>query len=258
MTKTQLLNQFSSDRDQRTLFAHALDKAEQAETRNTQTTSPFLTAEEQAQLSMLLHASGLTHYQFVGGYEGAVRQICCFLPPWQDTLDEIPLEVIVARYYGKLSHSDLLGGLMGIGLTRQKIGDILVGEGEAYLFVVPEVAPIILSQWSSAGREKLTLSTCSPDSVTVPEQKFKEIRDTVATLRLDSVVASGFSLSRAKASALIQGGRVQLNHIECSKTDKLVSQGDVLSCRGLGKCVISELHGQSKKDRVMLTIRRYL
>ena len=85
----------------------------------------------------------------------------------------------------------------------------------------------------------------------------KTIRDTVATLRLDAVTACGFSLSRSKAAALIASGKVALNHRECLKADRPVAEGDVLTCRGLGKCVVKEVPGQSKKGRTMLVMERY-
>ena len=86
----------------------------------------------------------------------------------------------------------------------------------------------------------------------------KRIRDTVATPRLDAVVAAAFSTSRGKAADLIAAGRVQLNYRECGKSDRLVAEGDVLSCRGLGKAVVKELGGRSKKGRVMLELERWL
>ncbi|MFI3251338.1 MAG: YlmH/Sll1252 family protein, partial [Eubacteriales bacterium] len=241
MTKTQLLNQFSQDREERTLFAHGLDKAEQSQ--GFATSTPFFTAEERERFTQLLNASGIQNFHFSGGYDGAVRQICTFYPPWEEEVSPLPLKVVEATFYGTLSHSDLLGGLMGIGLTRQKFGDILVGEKFAHMVVLEDVAPIVLSQWSSAGREKLSLTLLDLCDLKQPEQKVKEIRDTVSTMRLDSVVASGFSLSRSKASSYISGGKVQRNHIECTKPDKLVEEGDILTCRGLGKCLVSEVLG---------------
>ena len=86
----------------------------------------------------------------------------------------------------------------------------------------------------------------------------KVIHDTVNTPRLDAVLSSGFSLSRGKAAEAISAGRVEVNHAPCLKGDKSVAQGDVLTCRGLGKCVVTELGGQSKKGRTILTIERYL
>ena len=86
----------------------------------------------------------------------------------------------------------------------------------------------------------------------------KTIRDTVATPRLDAVLAAGFSLSRSKAAAYISAGKAAVNHRECLKGDRLVEAGDILTCRGLGKCVVREIPGQSKKGRTMLVLERYI
>ena len=86
----------------------------------------------------------------------------------------------------------------------------------------------------------------------------RTIRDTVSTPRLDAVLAAGFSLSRSKAAAHISAGRVAVNHRDCLKGDRTVEEGDVLTCRGLGKCVVKEVPGQSKKGRTMLVLERYL
>ena len=124
--------------------------------------------------------------------------------------------------------------------------------------VLREVAPILLSQWETAGRWRLRLKELSLDRLEVTPPEIKVIRDTVATLRLDAVTASGFSTSRAKAADFISAGRVAVNHQECTKADKPMAQGDVITCRGLGKCVLREVLGQSKKGRLMIVLERYL
>ena len=86
----------------------------------------------------------------------------------------------------------------------------------------------------------------------------KVIRDTVSSLRLDAVAASGFSLSRGRAAELISSGKFQLNHRECTKPDRPVAEGDVLSCRGLGKCAVKTVGGPSKKGRIMIELERYV
>ena len=147
---------------------------------------------------------------------------------------------------------------MGIGLTREKVGDILMNENSAQIVCLREAAPIILSQFEQAGRYRLRLSEIPLTSLTPAPAQVKLIHDTVAALRLDAVLASGFSLSRGKASDAIAGGRVSLNHRECLKGDKPVAEGDVLTCRGLGKCVVKTVGGQSRKGRVISEIERYL
>ena len=157
-----------------------------------------------------------------------------------------------------LSHRDILGGLMGLGLTREKLGDILMEDGRCQVVVLREALPILLSQWEGAGRWKLKVREIPVSELSPRPPEVKTIRDTVAAMRLDAVLASGFSTSRSKAAELVSAGRVSVNHRECAKPDRVVEAGDVLTCRGLGKCVVREVLGQSKKGRTMLVLERYI
>lgn len=265
MNKTQLLDRCARDGDSRILLGRVLDKLELAQNRSIPAHTQFLSPGEQANVEDLLAACGHPRHLLFGGFDGAERRVCLFLPDWQEDEDarndpEGPVSVIRARFSpeANLSHRDILGSLMGLGITREKLGDIIVEEGCAQLLLLRETVPILLSQWESAGRWKLKLEEIQLSELQVKPPEKKMIRDTVATLRLDAVCASGFSTSRAKAGELISAGRVSLNHRECSKTDRAVAQGDVISCRGLGKCVLTEVLGQSKKGRTMIVIERYI
>lgn len=147
---------------------------------------------------------------------------------------------------------------MGIGLTREKVGDILVRKENAQVIVLREAAPILLSQFDQAGRYRLKLREIPLSQLAPVPVQVKVVHDTVAALRLDAVLASGFSIARGKAADLISAGRVSVNHRECVKGDKAVAEGDVLTCRGLGKCVLTAVGGQSRKGRVMIEIERYV
>ena len=133
-----------------------------------------------------------------------------------------------------------------------------MSEGSCDFLVTREILPYLLQNFLSAGRTKLHVERIALDEIRVPEQKVKEIRDTVATLRLDAVTAAGFSVSRGKAAELIAAGRVQKNYREVTKGDASVAQGDVISARGLGKFEVAEVGGLSKKGRTGILLRRYL
>ncbi|MFQ9916929.1 MAG: RNA-binding protein [Flavonifractor plautii] len=158
----------------------------------------------------------------------------------------------------KLTHRDFLGSILGLGLDREKVGDLLVGDGRCDVLALEEVADFLVFHMEQAGRVKLKCSPLPLDRLEPPAVETRTIRDTVSSLRLDAVAASGFSLSRGKAADLIASGRVQLNHRECVKPDHAVAQGDVLSCRGLGKCVLTEVGGPSKKGRILIVLERYV
>ena len=147
---------------------------------------------------------------------------------------------------------------MGLGLTRDAIGDILVCEDSADILVSGSVADFLLSSWSAAGRIHLHTQEVPLSQLHIPQPKTKSVRDTVPSLRLDNVVASGFSLSRGKAAEAITGGRVQLNWTPCTKADRTVEQGDTISLRGLGKCVLESVGNETKKGRIFVTVKRFL
>ena len=96
------------------------------------------------------------------------------------------------------------------------------------------------------------------DRINELARRVKVVHDTVSALRLDAVLAGGFSLARGKAAEAVAAGRVSVNHRECLKPDKPVAEGDILTCRGLGKCVLKTVGGQSRKGRIIIEIERYL
>ena len=265
MNKTELLNKCARSGEERVLLARALDKLELAQNRSVPACTPFLSPGEQASVTDLLNAWGRPRHLFFGGYEGAERAVCAFLPDWQEESDfladpEGPVAALEAAFPAdaELSHRDILGALMGLGITREKLGDILLDHGRCQVLVLRDALPILLSQWESAGRWKMKLREIPLEQLEAKPPQVKTIRDTVAALRLDAVLAAGFSTSRSKAADLVSAGRVSVNHRECAKADRTVGEGDVLSCRGLGKCVVKEVLGQSKKGRFMLVLERYI
>ena len=266
MTKRELLDRCARSGEDRVLLARALDKLELARNRGVPAHTPFLSPGEQALVSDLLAAAGRPRHLFWGGYEGAERAVCLFLPDWQEEGDardgqEGPLAALEAGFPAEaaLSHRDVLGALMGLGITREKLGDILFpGPGRCQVVCLRESLSILLSQWESAGRWRVKPGEIPLEELSPAPAQVKTIRDTVATPRLDAVLSAGFSLSRSRAAAYISSGKVALNHRECLKGDKLVEEGDTITCRGLGKCVVKEVPGQSRKGRTMLVLERYV
>ena len=262
MDRRQLLDRAARDSGERILLAHILDKYAQCAQRNIPAATGFLSPGEQRSAQELLHAAAIHGgYAFCGGYDRAERKMLVFLPDWQEEADECGYLTALRCTYRKeesLTHRDFLGALMAQGVTRDTLGDILVSEGSADLIVTRDIAPYLLQNVTSAGRVKLSNGEIALGTLRVPALHVREIRDTVSTLRLDAVAASGFSMSRGKAQELIASGRVQLNHRETLKSDAPVAQGDVISARGLGKFEVAEVGGLSKKGRTALLLRRYL
>ena len=261
MNRRELLDKLSASAEERVLLGRLWDALERCRSRNVPEESGFLSPHEQALAGQLMQALGVQEgWALWGGYQGAQRRQMHFLPDWAQGPEAGAIRALRCRFYetDHPTHRDFLGSLMGLGLTREKIGDILVSPQWADVLVGSSVADFLLQEWSQAGRVHLRLSEIGPEEIAVPEQPAKLLRDTVASLRLDSVLAVGFSLSRGKAAEAVTSGKVQVNWTDCQKPDRPVAQGDTLTLRGLGKCVLEEVGHQTKKGRVFVTLKRYL
>ena len=147
---------------------------------------------------------------------------------------------------------------MGAGIARETVGDICVDTGSCDFFVTEEIAPYSLQSFTSAGRTKLHLERIPLANARIPEPEVKEIRDTLASLRLDSVISSGFRIGRSLASQYVTSGKAAIDGLPCEKPDKLVSEGSKISLRGQGKIKLYAVNGKTKKDRISVVIHRYV
>ena len=260
---TALAKRFAETEEDRLMLKKALDKMEAAEKRAVPANTKFLSQRQAVMCTAMLKAAGNPAHMYLGGYENAERRVLFFPPDWMDWTpegDESPIAVVRCEYSKEntLSHRDILGAMMGLGIERETVGDILVSEGEAFIIVLREILPFVLQNLDSAGRARLTAAEIPENELKVPEAAFTLKKDTVSSLRLDSVVSSGFNLSREKAAELIRSGRVSLNHLECTKPDKPVTQGAQVSARGFGKFELFEVSGLTKKGRTAIVVKKYV
>ena len=199
-----------------------------------------------------------------GGYGDAERKMLIFLPDYLEESalydEDSPLICLRATFYQEdsPSHRDFLGALMGAGIGRETVGDICVDKASCDFFVTEEIAPYILQNFTSAGRTRVHLEQIPLQDANIPEPEVKEIRDTMASLRLDSVISSGFRIGRSLAAQYVNAGKVAIDGLPCEKPDKPVNEGAKISVRGLGKIKLTAVNGKTKKDRISVVIHRYV
>lgn len=256
------IDKISQNPDDRILLAKLWDKIQAGIQRNIPSHTPFLSLREQEMARYLFgNTDGL--YAF-GGYEDAERKMLIYLPEYLDESylyeEDSPVVCLRSSFYqgDAPTHRDFLGALMGCGITRESIGDICVGKNSCDLFVSVEIAPYVLQNLLSAGRTKLSLNAIPLKEAVVPTQEVKQIRDTLASLRLDSVVSSGFRIGRSLAAQHICAGKVSVDGLPCEKPDKAVAEGAKISLRGAGKIKLEAVNGQTKKGRISVVIHRYM
>ncbi len=248
--------------EDRMLLAKLWDKIQGGIRRNIPSNTCFLSPREQ-EMTRYLFGSEPGLYCF-GGYDDAERKMLCYLPEYLDdsflTAEDSPMVCLRASFYegDNPNHRDFLGALMGIGIGRETIGDICVGTSSCDFFVTAEIAPYLLQNLTSAGRAKLHLQSIPICDAQIGEPEVKEIRDTLASLRLDSVISSGFRIGRSLAAQYITAGKAAIDGLPCEKPDKIISEGAKISVRGLGKIKLRTINGQTKKGRISVVIDRYV
>ena len=247
--------------EDRLLLAKLWDKVNAGIRKNIPAHTGFLSPREQALAGFLFgNQEGLSLF---GGYQDAERKMYVYLPDYmgEDSLllEGSPVICLRAMFYKDEhpNHRDFLGALMGYGVTRESVGDILVSENSCDFFVTEEIAEYILQNFEKAGRTSLQLSKIPLNEVVLPQQSFSEIKDTVASVRLDSIVSSGFRISRTTAAEYILAGKAAVDGLPCGKPDKAIPDGSKISVRGLGKLKLAQIGHTTKKGRISVTIHRY-
>lgn len=216
----------------------------------------FLSESEAAQADIYLSHSG-EKYVFFGGYEMAQRRYLCVCPDWCEPQFPVTALTFSFRNAATLAHRDFLGALMSVGITRQSVGDILIENGRAVVFVSSDIAPFVVSQINKVANEGVTISKgfCEP----LPEiSKKQSFSDTVASDRIDCIVAAICNLSRAKAAEMINDGFVSINSKTVCKPTVKVSAGDKISVRKKGRFEIVSASDLSKKNRIILKYNKYV
>lgn len=242
------------------LLAGIEDKINQCQEYYITTHTTFLDMRQRTLADGVCRRHAGLQYAFYGGYGEAERAVAVFLPDYATLEDANPLALLRIHQDGRkpLSHRDYLGALTGLGIKREIIGDILVREDGADIVILKDMAEFLLYHFDQAGRTSLRGEVIDTSQIIVPEGSFEEKRDTVASLRLDNLISSGFSLSRGRALEAISAGLVYVNGLQTEKADRQMKEGDRLVLRGKGKILLKTIGGVTRKDRISIIIKKYL
>ncbi len=218
--------------------------------------SKFLDSRSQA----LLDINGISGTLF-GGYDGAERKILGVFPDWQEPDTALfPIDILKISVKGDNfpSHRQYLGTILSLGIERDKIGDILVCERNAYVFVCSDISEFVKGNISKIGKCGALVEYTDLKSVILPAKKFENIPCICASARLDAIVSGLMNKSRNEAKNLILSGRVCVNHFETQRTDFVLKEGDLLSIRGFGRAEIEKIGAKTRSDRVHITFKKYI
>lgn len=240
-----------------------LDLSSQSYGQGRYTFSNFLDLYEQSILTSLKKREKAFSYETFGGYEGAERRMVRFgsfeeLGYEQEyPLTLLHIRPLSGKFAEKLSHRDYLGSLMNLGIERNLIGDILVMDKEAYVFVKDAIGPFLMQEWTKVKHTLIDVKEI-PVREFAYEPKFEEVRGFCTSFRADVMVAFLCKTSRKESVDLIKGQKVFVNSCLIESNSYTLKEGDILSVRGYGKAVFSEIGGQSKKGRYMVSMKKYI
>lgn len=221
--------------------------------------SCFLNERQAEIVRTILNMAGVDSYSFWGGYEGASRVIFGVYPDYFDFSDiDFPLVQLNISYRqaDSITHRDILGSLMGLGIKRETVGDIVIEQGLASFFVKSELSDYVTSQITKIGRIGVSFCDKSVD-FEASAQSFEERTAVVSSLRIDSIVSAAANISRGKAQTVIASGLTAKNYETVYNTDCKVNSGDKISVRGYGKFTVEFDGSVSKKGKHRILLKQF-
>ena len=261
------------DKQTEFLFAHLQDMADDAE-KGIFRASGFFSPAELVHVRRWIASSGCTGAHVHGGYSNAERARVYFLPDYMTAEDTECITQTLSDYgyddptvilriegsgFRELTHRDFMGSVLSLGIERSVVGDIVAdGKFAAYMFCDRTIAPFVCENLTKIANDAARVSEACLPGGNFGEREYREIRDTVASLRLDAVVASACNLSREGAKRAVTGGLCELNHEQTDSPDAEVSVGDVFSVRGYGKFRLASLGGENSRGRLRICIHKYV
>ena len=243
--------------EERFLSAHIADLQRAAERTGAPRFSAFLNERE----AVVARCAVKGEPVFFGGYDGAMRTVCGFVEgTYAQELqpeDIFPVSAVTFsfRKSDTLTHRDILGALMSLEIKRELLGDILTAEGYAVVFVHENAAGLV-SAVDKIGRVGVSaeIGVTKP----LPQQKIQRMEVTVSSLRLDCVVSAAVNTSRERSASLIKSGMVNADFLPCTNVSAEVKENTVISVRGSGRYRLAGISGETRKEKLRITIEKYL
>lgn len=256
MNKRELIDKIASEKDDKVLVSHLLDIDFRANERGIVLSGGFLDLNRasviennQKYFNCSLH--------FFGGFSDAERKVVYFLPDGAEP-EYNDICILCSKITAPLTHREVLGSLMSLGIDRSLIGDILISEKNVQIVAKKEIVQFVIQNFLRAGKVRLCFEQQPLSELESPQKQIKEISGTIKTLRLDSVISLAFGISRTSAKDFINASRVFINDKNVLKSDFTVKEGDKLTLRGKGKAFLKEVGNLSRKERIFVKIERYI
>jgi len=226
----------------------------------------FLSLHELNLLHTTPHAQMHSRYITYGGYAQSERQMAVFLSdalflreePINWPFTTLHVKPLHDKYGQELSHRDYLGAILNLGIERSKIGDILVAGKTAYFFAHTALASFLIEELTRVSHTTVVASLLDQALEFSISDKYEEIKGTVASIRLDNLLSLTFPMSRTRFTDIIEAGKVFVNGRMITTNAYKLKDNDIISVRGIGKFQYMGVLSTTKKNRLMVTVHKYI
>ncbi|TFJ94573.1 RNA-binding protein [Lentibacillus salicampi] len=248
-------------KDEHPFIDQALSWVDHVETTWQMKVSDFLDPRQQQIVDTLAGTSmaELKVYKH-GGSHNAERQRVIIAPFYEEvTEDSFQLTLLQGSYHDNfvsISHRDVMGAFLSLGIKRQKLGDIMAEDGLVQIVMASEVAPYVLTNLTAIKKARIRLEEQPLSSVVEKTVNWVESDQVVSSLRLDTIVKAIYHLSRKDAAEMIGKGLVKVNYRVTDDRKFILEAGDMLSVRGKGRSKLTGVNGQTKKNNISITTAR--
>lgn len=220
-------------------------------------TNEFYTPEVWTKVLQLKSKLGINISTY-GVFEEAERRILVF----NDFENEVNYPIKVFKIvnkskFKKLMHKDFLGGLMSLGLKREKLGDLVVKDDVCFGIIFEDMYHYVKNSLNSIGKNPCEIEEVDFSTV-LPEPEFRNETVISTALRLDCIISALTGLSRSKSIDLISSKKVLLNYQDKNEKDTVVDMNSTITIRGYGKYRVMNIVGQSGSGRLKINIKKYI
>ncbi|MEJ6400792.1 YlmH family RNA-binding protein [Nicoliella lavandulae] len=218
----------------------------------------FLNPRQIYLLQIIANSYNEVHVASFGGLHNSEMKRALIYPDYfEPKIEDYNLCLFDIRYpikFAKLHHNQVLGTLIGSGIERNVIGDILF-DGQHWQFVTEqEMATYLKGQIDRIGKVKVQLQEIPLNKIIEPLNEWKTVNTTLSSLRVDNVISRGFNVSRNTSKELVAKGKVHLNWGEFSQPNYELELNDVLSVRGYGRLKVMEIFGISRHNKLRVSL----
>ncbi|WP_250278922.1 YlmH family RNA-binding protein [[Clostridium] colinum] len=263
INKQDFLNNISN-KDDKILFSKIIDQLIFCKKNYENTFTDFLPILKYLEFNTLLSKYYIQeNIMIFGGFSDAERVIIGFFPEYiEPNNNDFPISVLEITYnkkYSKeLNHRDFLGSILGLGIDRSKVGDIVINDDKAICFLYNDILEYVNINLEKVSSTKVKTKILTLEECNIPKPKLEEKAIIVSSLRLDAVLSGAFNLARGKISDYIKGEKAFVNFVVNINGAKNVKEDDIITLRGVGRIKVLNIIGKTKKDRIILNIAKYI